>query len=566
MRRTKSLNNSQIDETYLPKSSTKSKYFGRQSISSAFRKSTVSNFGPELSRKLAQLVKIEKAYLQAMEVVANEKKESAVFLSEWGADNEEDVSDITDKLGVLLFELGELQDQFIDKHDQYRISLKTIRGIESSVQPSRDRKDRLAEQLAQLKYKNPQHKKIPLLEQELVRSEADSLVAEAQLSNITRERFKTSFNYQFDAIIELSEKFALIAGYGNALLELLDDQPTTPGEVRTRYNGYQASGQIVRDAESALHHWSSASNVIKPTLSFYQTADDVYIPRGTEEAFDADETSGSQEYEEVEDGYEEGLNGARRKDTGNLIEEEEEEDTERYEFAREGGYDQGKKKDKQNKYSKERGTKKGKKKQTYPEEESEEEFQSPTQYTDGSENDTILEKEEPNEYEEDEYTYKGQPSRKKHYKEGDVESFEEDTERRGQREKARDNIQQTGQPKIISSDKKRGKEGQRRSYDEDQENYDMSNKPSKGGLRKSKHFKEREDEYQYDNDNEECRGKGNKQNSAFSRMVEQKKPRNATEFVEDVKTVKKQVGDVEQTTTKAQTTYKGMKAAHKLGF
>lgn len=61
-------------------------------------------------------------------------------LSIWGEAGDEDVSDVTDKLGVLLYEIGELEDQYVDRYDQYRITMKSIRNIEASVQPSRDRK------------------------------------------------------------------------------------------------------------------------------------------------------------------------------------------------------------------------------------------------------------------------------------------------------------------------------------------------------------------------------------------------------------------------------------------
>jgi len=39
---------------------------------------------------------------------------------------------------VLLYEIGELEDQYVDRYDQYRITMKSIRNIEASVQPSRD--------------------------------------------------------------------------------------------------------------------------------------------------------------------------------------------------------------------------------------------------------------------------------------------------------------------------------------------------------------------------------------------------------------------------------------------
>lgn len=282
MHRTYSLRNqrvptaSQIQSPPPPPSTTKSRFFGKASIASTFRKNAAGNFGPDLAKKLSQLVSTEKGVLRSLEVVAYERRAAARQLSLWGVDNDDDVSDVTDKLGVLIFELGELQDQFIDKYDQYRVTLKSIRNIEASVQPTRDRKEKITDEIAHMKYKDPHSPKIPVLEQELVRAEAESLVAEAQLSNITRERMKAAYNYQFDSMRELAEKFALIAGYGKALLELLDDSPVTPGETRAAYDGYDASKQIIVDAEAALESWTLDSAAVKPTLSFHQTVDDVY--------------------------------------------------------------------------------------------------------------------------------------------------------------------------------------------------------------------------------------------------------------------------------------------------
>jgi hypothetical protein len=164
---------------------------------------------------------------------------------------------------VLLYEIGELEDQFVDRYDQYRVTMKSIRNIEVSVQPSRDSKttrildvlstsdplstgkQKITDQIAHLKYKDPKSPKIDVLEQELVRAEAESLVAEAQLSNITREKIKSAFNYQFDAIREHSEKMAIIAGFGQHLLELIDEAPVTPGESREAYDGYETSRAYV---------------------------------------------------------------------------------------------------------------------------------------------------------------------------------------------------------------------------------------------------------------------------------------------------------------------------------
>lgn len=101
----------------------------------------------------------------------------------------------------------------------------------------------------------------------MVRAEAESLVAEAQLSNITREKVKTAFSYQFDALREHCEKLAIIAGYGKHLLELIDDTPVTPGETRPAYDGYDASKAIIQDCEDALTHWVSSQAAVSSKLS-----------------------------------------------------------------------------------------------------------------------------------------------------------------------------------------------------------------------------------------------------------------------------------------------------------
>ncbi|CAX44703.1 conserved hypothetical protein [Candida dubliniensis CD36] len=300
LRSSKAPTASQLQSPPPPPSSTKNKFFGSGGLSSTIRKAAAGATGPELSRKLSQFIKMEKNFMRAVEVTSRERKDVAKQLSAWGEDNEDDISDVTDKLGVLIYEIGELEDQYIDKYDQYRITLKSIRDIEGSVQPSRDRKQKITDEIAHLKYKDPQSPKIPVLEQELVRAEAESLVAEAQLSNITREQLKAAFNYQFDATRELAEKYALIAGYGKALLELLDDSAVTPGETRPAYDGYEASKQIIIDAENALASWTLDSAAVKPTLSLHHEYDEDELEHEHGEIDDAAQEEFNKHDENVE--------------------------------------------------------------------------------------------------------------------------------------------------------------------------------------------------------------------------------------------------------------------------
>ncbi|EEH35323.1 sphingolipid long chain base-responsive protein LSP1 [Paracoccidioides lutzii Pb01] len=268
MRQSRAPTASELENPPPPPSTTKTnRLFGKISFGHAFRKQTAGAFGPELSKKLSQLVKMEKNVMRSMELVGRERMEVAQQLSYWGEACDDDVSDVTDKLGVLIYEIGELEDYYVDRYDQYRVTMKSIRNIEASVQPSRDRKQKITDQIAHLKYKEPSSPRIVVLEQELVRAEAESLVAEAQLSNITREKIKAAFSYQFDALREHCEKLAIIAGYGKHLLELIDDTPVTPGETRNAYDGYDASRAIIQDCEDALTHWVSSNAAVNSKLS-----------------------------------------------------------------------------------------------------------------------------------------------------------------------------------------------------------------------------------------------------------------------------------------------------------
>lgn len=139
----------------------------------------------ELSKKLFKLIKTENHAISAYETAGRERVSIASQLSDWGeSTNDDSISDLSDKIGVLLSEIGEQEDLYAQNLEDYRSVLKQIRNTESSVQPSRDNKAKISDEIAKLKYKEPTSPKLVTLEQELVRAEAQNLVAEAQLTNI----------------------------------------------------------------------------------------------------------------------------------------------------------------------------------------------------------------------------------------------------------------------------------------------------------------------------------------------------------------------------------------------
>lgn len=216
---------------------------------------------PELSRRLYQLIKSTNNLVSAHEAAGRERETIAKQLSEWGEQTGDDaVSDISDKVGVVLSELGAQEDAYAHGLDEARAVLKTIRNTEKSVQPSRDAKAKIADEIQKLKLKEPQSPRLAILEQELVRAEAENLVAEAQLTNITRSKLKIAYEAEFAAVIERAEKQIILAKHGRRLLDLLDDSPVTPGDARRPYENGSAARQVLNDAEDDLKSWEKNAN------------------------------------------------------------------------------------------------------------------------------------------------------------------------------------------------------------------------------------------------------------------------------------------------------------------
>ncbi|KAA8629681.1 hypothetical protein SMACR_05820 [Sordaria macrospora] len=211
---------------------------------------------PEMSKKLYRLIKSENNLISAHETAAKERLSIAQQLSEWGEQtSDEGISDISDKVGVILSELGEQEDNYAHALDDSRGTLKAIRNTEKSVQPSRDGKNKIADEIAKLKSKEPESTRLVVLEQELVRAEAENLVAEAQLSNITRQKLKEAYTAEFLATIERAEKQVILARHGLRLLNLLDDTPIVPGDAGIPYTQGHQARQILNDAEDDLRDW-----------------------------------------------------------------------------------------------------------------------------------------------------------------------------------------------------------------------------------------------------------------------------------------------------------------------
>jgi hypothetical protein len=71
----------------------------------------------------------------------------------------------------------------------------------------------------------------------------------------TRQKVKEAYDIHFAATIERAEKQIILAKYGRRLLNLLDDTPVVPGDIRQPFAQANEARQILADAEQDLQRW-----------------------------------------------------------------------------------------------------------------------------------------------------------------------------------------------------------------------------------------------------------------------------------------------------------------------
>lgn len=78
----------------------------------------------------------------------------------------------------------------------------------------------------------------------------------------TRQKLKEAYDVHFAATIERAEKQIILARYGRRLLNLLDDTPVVPGDVRQPFANANEARQILNEAETELQSWHPSLEAI----------------------------------------------------------------------------------------------------------------------------------------------------------------------------------------------------------------------------------------------------------------------------------------------------------------
>lgn len=92
------------------------------------------------------------------------------------------------------------------------------------------------------------------LQNGLERVTAELLGQELELMQFKRITVKQAFDAKFDAMLEYSEKMALIAGYGRAITLVIDTDTQVADRMRI-YNGAEYTGAAVNQVKAAVSSW-----------------------------------------------------------------------------------------------------------------------------------------------------------------------------------------------------------------------------------------------------------------------------------------------------------------------
>lgn len=218
----------------------------------------------EATKNIQMIIKTEKNTKTSFDNISKERFEAAKRVFMWGHEEDHDLQDVTDRLSLLIHRMGEIEATFATQFEQYRTALKDIRNFEANLNPTREKHKKTVREIAETKKGHPQSTKLPELEANLEILEQQSLQGETQLANLKRNTLKAAFTTQFDALIEESEKLAIIGGYGKQLLAQLDTTQYSVGQQRKPYEGANVTKQIMADAKQELASWKPSTSKPRP--------------------------------------------------------------------------------------------------------------------------------------------------------------------------------------------------------------------------------------------------------------------------------------------------------------
>ncbi|KAL0075645.1 Eisosome component PIL1-domain-containing protein [Phycomyces blakesleeanus] len=227
------------------------------------------------TKALSMWIYKERTDLASMRSLSYQHSETNRMLMEWATEERQeagpdsrDLEDIVSKLCKLLDKQVDLEKQYAGKYRQYRHAIKAIREREEQLSEMREKKKTLQARITHLAKTNPKSPKKIEFQKELDALQKDTLETEMEMGDFKRFALREAFYLRFNAMNEFAEKSAILAGFGNYLVDLLDIDPTPAGQTTRRpYENEEVASTIVQDCLLALEAWSPAEGEQRATLA-----------------------------------------------------------------------------------------------------------------------------------------------------------------------------------------------------------------------------------------------------------------------------------------------------------
>ncbi|KAF9934159.1 hypothetical protein FBU30_003183 [Linnemannia zychae] len=230
----------------------------------------MQNFGHDLRRGLNNINPLGKDYKHINKWLAEMKnidsslktldKEcagEAKLIATWGSHEGDDLADVCLRMSQLMDEVGLIQQAYAIRHTAYRKTIKSIKTQEMTLDENRKKKHDLTTQISKLQKSSKENPiKLMELQSALERVTAELLSQELELMQFKRVTLKEAFDAKFDAMLEYSEKMALIAGYGRAITLVIDTETQVADRMRI-YTGAEYTAGAVNQVKTAISQWQT---------------------------------------------------------------------------------------------------------------------------------------------------------------------------------------------------------------------------------------------------------------------------------------------------------------------
>ncbi|KAK3842858.1 MAG: Eisosome component PIL1-domain-containing protein [Linnemannia gamsii] len=204
-----------------------------------------------INKWLAEMKNID----SSLKTLDKESTAEAKLIATWGSNEGDDLADVCLRMSQLMEEVGLIQQAYAIRHVAYRKTIKSIKTQEMTLDENRKKKHDLTTQLVKLQ-KSTKENPIKMMELQngLERVTAELLSQELELMQFKRVTLKEAFDAKFDAMLEYSEKMALIAGYGRAITLVIDTETQVSDRMRI-YTGAEYTAGAVNQVKTAVSQW-----------------------------------------------------------------------------------------------------------------------------------------------------------------------------------------------------------------------------------------------------------------------------------------------------------------------